>query len=104
MAIFNISRLMLSDLGDYYNFNPLDRTRPENRSRMGMLVTWLAENVGPFYGSGQDNVKRIGSGWEIYVLYNGHPVAPDNEDCEVTWHIDITDEAKSTLFALKWIN
>ena len=47
----------------------------------------------------------IGSGWEIFALHNGKIPKPNsNEDAVVTFHVDITDEAKSTLFALKWIN
>ena len=101
MAIFNISDIILNDLREPYN--PLDRTLPENRSIIRVLTTWLAIYVGEFYGGGDGNIKRIGSGWEMYVLYNGKPTAPENEDCEVTWHLDITDEAKSILFALKWM-
>ena len=64
--------------------------------------TILAENVGEYYGKGDDNVIAVGSGWELFVLFNGMPKSPDNEDSVVTYHLDITDEAKATMFMLKW--
>jgi hypothetical protein len=68
------------------------------------MIEWLTENVGEYYGRGEGNVTRIGCGWEMFTLYNGKSREPTAyEDAVVTYHIDITDEAKSTLFALKWI-
>ena len=99
MAVFDITKNILNTEG----FDPLYRAPIEARSEMQNLVAWLSEHVGTFYGGGEDNIKRIGSGWEIFTLYNGKPKAPEWEDSEVTWHVDITDEQKSLLFALKWV-
>lgn len=98
MAVFDITSNILNIEG----FDPLYRVPIEHRSGMQNLVAWLSEHVGTFYGGGDGNVKRIGSGWEIFALYNGKTQAPEWEDCEVKWYVDIADEAKSTLFALKW--
>lgn len=98
MAVFDITDNILDTEG----FDPLYRAPIEARSEMQNLVAWLSEHVGTFYGAGDKNIKRIGSGWEIFALYNGKTEAPWWEDCEVKWYVDITDEAKSTLFALKW--
>lgn len=80
------------------NSNPYRRT-----SLMSVLIDWLNENVGGYYGKGDDNVIAVGSGWELFVLYNGKPKSPDNEDSVVTYHLDITDEAMASMFVLKWL-
>ena len=76
------------------------------------MVDWLTENVGDYYGRGEDythdpeaEVKKgsdllhIGSGWQLERDWKGDP----DGYVEVWWKVDITDEAKATLFALKWI-
>ena len=77
------------------------------------LVDWLNENVGEYYGPGEDHTQedhesnansgssaiRIGAGWEIIRDWRGDP----NGYVEVWWKLDITNEAKATLFALKWV-
>lgn len=58
---------------------------------------WLEANVGEYYGRGEDPVIWIGSGWEIRtdrrIIYDDH---------YISWWVDITDERKFTMFALKW--
>jgi hypothetical protein len=76
------------------------------------LVNWLSENVGEYYGTGEDHTTpddyrdnsgsskiRIGSGWEIVRDWRGDP----DGYVEVCWKLDITDEAKASFFALKWV-
>ena len=77
------------------------------------LVDWLTENVGDYYGRGEDHtedtshlthhhgnaVLHIGSGWQLERDWKGDP----DGYVEVWWKVDITDEAKATLFALKWV-
>ena len=87
-------------------------SRPDRFKNIVTLVEWLKENVGEYYGTGEDHttpddvqdnrgssVIRIGSGWEIIRDWRGDP----NGYVEVWWKIDITDEAKASFFALKWI-
>lgn len=76
------------------------------------LVDWLTENVGEYYGHGTDHTREdneparkghsvlhIGSGWQLERDWKGDP----DGYVEVWWKVDITDEAKATYFALKWI-
>ena len=76
------------------------------------MVDWLTENVGDYYGHGEDHTREpeaddrqgtavlhIGSGWQLERDWKGDP----DGYVEVWWKVDITDEAKATLFALKWI-
>lgn len=64
------------------------------------IVTWLVEHVGPYYGRGDHPVIDVGSGWEIVVQYEQGEDPGD--DIIIGWAVDITDEAKSTMFALRW--
>ena len=89
-----------------------DRNR--NRKLLA-LRDWLVEHVGPYYGPGEDRttvheeelnyhrkdsaVLYIGSGWQIEREWKGDP----NGYMESWWKVDITDEAKAVLFALKWV-
>lgn len=98
MAIFNISNVILGVSRDPYDVF----YRPTYYQSVTPILEWLEENVGEHYGPGDGNISHIGSGWELFRLYNGSPTAPEDMDTEVTWHVDITDEAKSVLFALKW--
>ncbi len=99
MPIFDITRAVLVARPQR---NIYDRSR---QNRFAEIEQWLVEYVGEYYGPGDDHTIAIGSGWEIFVLHNGKIPKPNsNEDAVVTFHVDITDEAKSTLFALKWIN
>ncbi len=96
MAVFDITDLVIN----FRRQSIYDRSGP----KLGDIIDWLKDNVGEFYGPGDGVVSKIGSGWEILRFYNGKPIEPAyHEDAVVTWHVDITDEAKSTLFALKWI-
>lgn len=98
MAVFDITHCILGHATSIWD-------RGESRqNRLVELRSWLNNNVGEYYGRGDDPVLDIGSGWEIFVMHNGKiGRPPDNEDSVTTWHLDITDEAKSTLFALTWI-
>lgn len=83
MALFDISN------------HVLDGGRP----RIKEIVAWLTENVGEYYGNGDDPVIHVGLGWEI--LY--HRDVDWEENYITNWVLDITDDAKSAHFALKWI-
>lgn len=76
------------------------------------IVNWLGDHVGAYYGTGADHVLEqndtirhgtavlhVGSGWQLERDWRGDP----NGYVEVWWRVDITDEAKATLFALTWI-
>lgn len=89
MAVFDISRKLFGTSKDPYNHLP-------------DIVAWLSENVGEYYGKGEDPVIRIGSGWEIYATRNPYDDEDGTGGVIISFHLDITDEAKSTLFALKW--
>lgn len=67
------------------------------------MISWLSEHVGEYYGHGdQDrNVIAIGAGWEIRVTRD---IEPFTDDLVINWIVDITDDAKSTHFALVWID
>lgn len=107
MAIFDITRIVtgVDDRNDIY-------ARPDRFKNIMTLVDWLKEHVGEYYGPGEDHttpddvrdnsgksVIRIGSGWQIERDWKGDP----HGYVEVWWKLDITDDAKSTLFALRWI-
>jgi len=102
MAVFNITPSILGFAREYDPY-----ARGTIRSALSEIEDWLEENVGEYCGPGNDgvndNVISIGHGWEVFSLYNGKPARPEYEDAEVTWHVDITNEQKSLLFALKWI-
>ena len=107
MPIFDITATILNSDRDFDFYNR--DFRNDRLSRMKMLRLWLTENVGEYYGcgtNGEDNSTiHIGSGWEIFNTYNNKRQSPNpDHDVEVKWHVDITDETKATLFALKWIN
>ena len=101
MAVFDITPVIL-DVRQEYDF--WDRSRNAHNTVLGSITDWLHENVGECYGAGDksSNILAIGSGWEVFKLYNGKPNYRDDEDHVVTWHVNITDEAKSVMFALKW--
>ena len=98
MPVFDITRTIL------YRPEAGSRNRREN---MNAIVDWLNENIGEKHGSGKDHtttvqgkeVQVIGNGWEISLDWKGDP----DGYAEVSWEIDITDEAKATLFALRWL-
>jgi hypothetical protein len=97
MATFDITPLILGGRSSIW-----DRSR---RDTLPALRTWLSEHVGEYYGRGDDPVVDIGSGWEIVVLRNGKRTQPTEiVDTVVTWELDITDEEKSVLFALRWVS
>ena len=64
---------------------------------MVSLTQWLTENVGEYYGRGEDPVVHVGQGWEIRVT---RVLEPISKDLHVGWEVDITDNEKSMLFAL----
>ena len=96
------------DIGSIVMFSESVYDRPPG-SNLTKLVGWLTENVGEYYGSGEDSIARIsrqgssairiGSGWEIIKDWKGDP----DGYVEVWWKLDITDEQKAMLFALKWV-
>jgi hypothetical protein len=66
------------------------------RNGIPIILKWLTDHVGPFYGRGEDPVTHIGAGWEIMTDRD-----IDWEENYVTsWIVDITDPKLSTLFAL----
>lgn len=71
------------------------------KSKITEIIDWLTENVGQYYGRGDDPVIHIGSGWEMSVRRqdydddNGHGTM-------ITWTVDITNDEQSIMFALKW--
>lgn len=63
------------------------------------IILWLEENVGKHYPvSCEDPVQKVGDGWEIRVQRD---MIPD-EGTATSWVLDITDEKKFMLYALKW--
>ena len=61
------------------------------------IIDWLGDNVGEYYGIGDHPVMRIGAGWEIKSIEEWV-----EEGISIHWVVDITDEQKAMLFALKW--
>lgn len=101
MAVFDITPNILNYQREY---DPYDRRPVTLRSAMRDIRAWLEENVGECYGPGDEHVINIGAGWELFRMYNGKPEMPNHDhDTSITWHVDITDEKLSTMFALKWI-
>jgi hypothetical protein len=95
----------------------MDRA-PKRWENIKDIVDWLSENVGEYYGTGEDrsiqdlaedvkehregkSVLHIGAGWQLEREWRGDPTGYGY--MEVWWRVDITDEAKAMLFALKWI-
>lgn len=72
------------------------------RPRIANMVEWLTENVGHYYGRGDGEVIHVGSGWEIVVDTVDHP-GKEGGYTQTGWLVDITDEQKAMLFALKWL-
>jgi hypothetical protein len=111
MPVFDITNIVAGVNVTHYD--PL--ARPNRFKNIMNLVEWLSDNVGEYYGVGEDHTVpervdvasnsagtsaiRIGSGWEIVRDWRGDP----DGYVEVWWRLDITDEAKATLFALKWL-
>lgn len=107
MAVFDITNIVTGIQGEY------DPTaRPDRFKNIAGLVDWLKENVGEYYGTGEDHttpddvqnnsgtsVIRIGNGWQIERDWRGDL----HGYVEVWWKLDITDEIKASFFALKWI-
>ena len=103
MPVFDVTRIVT------HSDSVMDRSANRYKNIWAM-VDWLDENVGDYYGRGEDHtsdederkghaVLYIGSGWQMERDWKGDP----DGYVEVWWHVDITDEAKATLFALKWI-
>ena len=100
MAVFDITPNILKAHGVY---DPYNRDPITLRSAMSSIREWLEDNVGECYGPGDDHVVTIGAGWEIFRMYDGKPRLPRGDhDTSITWHVDITDEQKAVMFALKW--
>jgi hypothetical protein len=99
MPVFDITNAIIRrDLTVPYD--PYDRTPYANRQAATNIVKWLGKHVGEYYGRGDDEVMHIGMGWEMYIERQGSP----DEDSTITYHVDITDEALATVFALTWIS
>ncbi len=103
MPVFDVTRVVT------HTDSVLQRSNQRYKN-IKALVEWLSGNVGDYYGHGEDHtiarddrkgtaVLHIGSGWELERDWKGDP----DGYVEVWWKVDITDEAKATLFALKWI-
>jgi hypothetical protein len=103
MPVFDVTRIVT------HSESVMDRSDSRYKNIKAM-VDWLTENVGEYYGRGgghtrdQDEGKGnavlyIGSGWQLERDWKGDP----DGYVEVWWKVDITDEAKATLFVLKWI-
>ena len=110
MAVFDITDIVTgtNTAGQSQDYDPY--RRHDRTKTIDSLQDWLHENVGEYYGRGDDHTDhdtkgkgsiaiRIGSGWEITRDWRGDP----GGYVEVWWKLDITDEIKSTLFALKWM-
>ena len=105
MPVFDISSVVA------HSETVMDRGVAHRFKNIRNVVDWLTENVGDYYGHGEDHtidvdgalsghaVLHIGSGWQIEQDWKGDP----GGYVEVWVKVDITDEVKSTLFALKWI-
>jgi hypothetical protein len=94
MAKFDVSKIIVTR-----SSNIMDR-RPEEG--LYSLLHWLDENVGTYDGT--NFVNRSGDGWQITKLWNGSRNRPEEWQMSiVSYELDITDEAKATLFALKWM-
>lgn len=70
------------------------------RNRLSEVISWLDENVGEYYGRGEDPVVRVGSGWEIITQ---REYENTEEFTIISWAVDITDPVKSSHFALVWV-
>lgn len=70
--------------------------------RIKAVQQWLVDNVGQFYGRGEYRVLEIGSGWEIRAV-EIHDDTNDDSPVYLEFVVDITDEAKATAFALRWL-
>lgn len=105
MPVFDVTRVVAHSDSVYDRFE-------NRRKNIGAMVGWLSENVGEYFGPGSDPsgdpriddrkghaVLYIGSGWQLEREWRGIP----GGYMEVWWKVDITDEAKATIFALKWI-
>lgn len=103
MPVFDVTRVVT------HTDSVMDRANIRWKNIKAM-VDWLTENVGDYYGRGEDHtndedirkgtsVLHIGSGWQLERDWKGDP----DGFVEVWWRVDITDAAKATLFALKWI-
>lgn len=73
-----------------------------NRNRLTEIINWLNENVGEYYGRGEDPVIRVGSGWEI-VTQREYETETEEEFTIISFAVDITDPAKASHFALVWV-
>jgi hypothetical protein len=81
------------------NFNITSHVVDGGRKRIDEIIAWLTENVGHYFGRGDDPVIHLGAGWVIAYSRD-----IDWEENYVTeWVVGITDDAKASLFALKWI-
>lgn len=67
--------------------------------RIKAVQQWLVDNVGQFYGRGEYRVLEIGSGWEIKAVED----VSEDGTTYIEFVVDITDEAKATAFALRWL-
>jgi len=108
VAVFDITPIVvgIDDRTDPY-------ARPDRFKNIMYLVDWLKENIGEYYGTGEDHttpddvqnnsgtsVIRIGNGWQIERDWKGDP----NGYVEVWWKLDITDDVKASFFALRWLH
>lgn len=77
-------------------------TRTNPSAGLDELIQWLNDNVGL-----RDNSTGIfamhGQGWAITKLFNGRQTSDGEGYSVVTWHANIEDDQKATMFALKWI-
>lgn len=83
-------------------FNITDTIVFGGRPAKEAMISWLSTNVGLFYGVGDETrgAVAVGAGWEIRVA---REIDTRTDDLIINWVADITDEAKSTHFALVWI-
>lgn len=58
------------------------------------LLHWLQDNIGPVLHS-QPIIFWHGDGWHLHRLVD----LASAKDC---WEVEINDEKKATLFALRW--
>ena len=72
------------------------------------VLSWLGENIGPLIKqNGMFNeVFYEGTGWKIIHRTDKRTLdssKPDSNIKVIGWYLQIEDEQKATMFALKWI-
>ena len=79
----------------------VDITEQWRAGHLEEVIQWLIDNVGPYYGPGEGNVAKIGSGWEL--------VMGGDLDCDgfvevesMKYYVDLNNSKNATWFAMQW--